>query len=333
MAVPPGFSLRFIRFALIAPLLVLPMGNAQAGAVIERIKAQNLIRCGGAPRPGLVGVAPDGRAFGLYLDVCRAIGAALLGADGRIEFQQYDSDKAHRAAREGAVDVSFLSGSEIVEAGLADRVVPGPAIYFASTAVMVAGASPVRHVGDLAGKTICFPQGANSHRHLEAWFAQAKLDFTRMGYQEDVEMFDAYAARQCEGLAGESTVLAAVRRAGAARALDSRILPEPLAVFPIVAATPTSDAQWSAIVAWAVYSLQRADVAGAAWAAGGLESLPLRAPELGLADDWQARVVGAAGAYGDIFRRNLGEDSPLKLPRGPNAPMLQGGLFAPPYVE
>ena len=323
----------FIRLALIASLSALSIAPARAGAIVERIRAQNVIRCGGAPRPGLVGVAPDGRAFGLYLDVCRAIGAALLGPDGRIEFQQYDSDKAYRAARDGAIDVSFLSGSEIVEAGLADRVVPGPPIYFASTAVMVAGASPVRQVGDLAGKAICFSQGANSHRHLEAWFAGAKLDFTRMGYQEDVEMFDAYNARQCEGLAGETTVLAAVRRAGAGRALDSRILPEPLAVFPIVAATPTNDGQWMAIVAWAIHSLQRADVASADWAAGGLESLPVKAPELGLADDWQARVVGAAGAYGAIFRRNLGEDSPLKLPHGANAPMQQGGLFAPPYVE
>ena len=322
-----------IRLVLIAPLLALSLASARAGPVVERIKAQNVIRCGGAPRPGLVGVAPDGRAFGLYLDVCRAIGAALLGPAGRIEFQQYDSDKAFGAARDGAIDVSFVSGSEIVEAGLAGRIVPGPSIYFAATALMVAGASPAWHVEDLAGRAICFSQGANSHRHLEAWFASRKLDFTRMGYQEDVELFDAYNARQCEGLAGESTVLAAVRRAGAGRALESRILPEPLAVFPIIAATPTSDAQWTAIVAWAIHSLQRADVASADWAAGGLESLTVKAPELGLADDWQARVVGAAGAYGVIFARNLGEGSPLKLPRGPNAPAQQGGLLAPPYVE
>jgi general L-amino acid transport system substrate-binding protein len=312
--------------------MFLPAG-AHAGNVIDRIKAGGIIRCGGAPRPGLVGVAPDGRAFGLYLDVCRAIGAALLGPEGRIEFHQYDSNKAFDAARAGSDDVFFLSGSEILAAGLAGKVTPGPAIYFATTAVMVADASPVRDLADLAGQSICFSQGANAHRNLEAWFAAHRLDFIRMGYQEDVELFDTYNAQVCRGQAGESTVLAAVRLSGAGKALHSRILPEPLAVFPILAATPTQDAQWSALVAWAIATLQRAEISTTPWAAGGLDALPIKAPELGLAPDWQKRVVAAAGTYAEIYARNLGASSPLKLPRGPNAPWQDGGLFAPPYLE
>jgi general L-amino acid transport system substrate-binding protein len=307
--------------------------GANAGSVIGRIKSQGVIRCGGAPRPGLVAVAPDGRAFGLFLDVCRAIGAAVLGPEGRLEFHQYDSDKAYDKVRGGELDVSFVSGSEILDGGFAGKIIPGPTIFFESTGVMVADASPAQHLADLEGQSICFSQGANAHRHLEAWFAAHQLDFTRMGYQEDVELFDTYNAQVCRGEAGEFTTLAAVRISGAGKALHSRILPEPLAVFPIVAATPTQDPQWAAIVAWAIYSLQRADVTKAEWTAGGLDSLPVRAPELGLADDWQKRVVGAAGTYAEIFSRNLGDASPLKLSRGLNAPWRDGGLFAPPYLE
>jgi len=57
------------------------------------------------------------------------------------------------------------------------------------------------------------------------------------------------------------------------------------------------------------------------------------ARELGLADDWAKRVVGAAGSYADIYARNLGDRSRLKLPRGPNAPAEAGGLFVTPYRE
>ena len=112
----------------------------------------------------------------------------------------------------------------------------------------------------------------------------------------------------------------------AGKALKSRILPEPLATFPILAATPASDPQWSAIVAWAIFTLQRAELPAGPWTASGLGSIPVKAPELGLADDWQAHVVCAAGTYADIFARNLGERSRLKLPRGPNAPVEAGGL-------
>ena len=99
------------------------------------------------------------------------------------------------------------------------------------------------------------------------------------------------------------------------------------------AATPASDPQWSAIVAWAIYALQRAELPASPWAAAGLDSLAVEGRDLGLADDWLKRVVGAAGSYADIYARNLGDRSRLKLPRGPNAPAEAGGLFVTPYRE
>jgi hypothetical protein len=71
---------------------------AHAGPIVDRIKSSGVIRCGGVPRPGLVGQSPDAAPFGLYLDLCRAIGAALLGGDGRIEFHPYDSTRPSRAS-------------------------------------------------------------------------------------------------------------------------------------------------------------------------------------------------------------------------------------------
>jgi len=52
---------------------------------------------------------------------------------------------------------------------------------------------------------------------------------------------------------------------------------------------------------------------------------------LGLTPDWAARIVRAVGNYGEIFARNLGADSSLKIPRGLNALWRDGGLhYAPP---
>jgi general L-amino acid transport system substrate-binding protein len=44
-------------------------------------------------------------------------------------------------------------------------------------------------------------------------------------------------------------------------------------------------------------------------------------------------VVDAVGTYDDIYRRNLGNGSPYKLPRGLNASWQAGGLVAAPYSE
>ena len=317
----------------IALALAFAAAAARAGPIVDRIKSGGVIRCGGVSRPGLVGQSPDGRvAAGLYLDLCRAIGAALLGSEGRIEFHPYDSDKAFERARNGADDLFFLDGPETLNHDLAGKVMLGPAIYFVSTAAMVHGRAPFPRLSDLEGKSICFYQGSNAHRGLEGWAAAHHLTFARVGYTEYGELYDAYNARICGAQVGESPDLAAARlNEGAEPA--SRILDEPLAVFPIFAATPASDPQWSAIVAWAVFALERAELPATPWAASGFDSAAVGGREIGLAEDWLKRVVGAAGSYADIYARNLGEGSRLKLPRGPNAPAELGGLFVTPYRD
>ena len=306
--------------------------SVQAGPVVDRIKSSGVIRCGGVPRPGLFGQSSGDAASGLYLDLCRAIGAALLRSEGKIEFHPYGSDKAFARVADGADDLFFLDGSDIADHRLAGAVTLGPVIYFVSTAAMVHGDGTIQHLSDLAGKSICFYQGDNAHLNLEASMAARRLDFVRMGYMEYGELHDAYNAGICAAQAGESGDLAAARLEEHA-APASRILVEPLATFPVFAATPASDPQWSAIVAWAIYALQRAELPATPWTAAGILSLGVEGRDLGLVGDWPKHIVGVAGSYADIYAHNLGEGSPLKLPRGPNGPAELGGRFVTPYRE
>ena len=48
-------------------------------------------------------------------------------------------------------------------------------------------------------------------------------------------------------------------------------------------------------------------------------------------NDWAAQIVKDVGNYGEIFERNVGESTPLKIARGKNALWSKGGLqYAPP---
>ncbi len=146
-------------------------------------------------------------------------------------------------------------------------------------------------------------------------------------------MFDAFDSQACQAIAGEATTLAGVRREGGGNRRSGRILAEPIASFPILAATAVRDGQWSSLVAWTVATLLDADRPNQDWAAGGLDSLPLDSAGLGLAAGWQKSVLAATGGYGDMLRRNVGEASPLKLPAGLNASASRGGLMSPPFAE
>ena len=53
---------------------------------------------------------------------------------------------------------------------------------------------------------------------------------------------------------------------------------------------------------------------------------------LGVKPDWVAKTVESVGNYGEIFERNLGAQSALKLERGLNRLWTRGGLmYAPPF--
>ena len=52
---------------------------------------------------------------------------------------------------------------------------------------------------------------------------------------------------------------------------------------------------------------------------------------LGLDERWASRVIEQVGNYGEVFNRNLGAGSPLRIERGLNALWMNGGLiYAPP---
>ena len=54
--------------------------------------------------------------------------------------------------------------------------------------------------------------------------------------------------------------------------------------------------------------------------------------QLGLERSWAKAVILAVGNYGEIFERNLGASSALRIERGLNALWTEGGLlYSPPF--
>lgn len=323
------------RLSVLAMLFLLYGSTAygQAVSVAGRVKLRGVVRCGGVERPGLAQVDGEGRWRGLEVDICRAVAAAVLGSPERFEFRKYETPKEFDALREQQDDIFFLSGSEIHEQKLAGRIVPGPAVFVESHAVMVPSSSPVQHVGDLGKNSVCYMIGSSTERSLSAYFDGLHKEWLRRPFSEDGEMLDTYNAQNCRAIASEVTTLASFRLNGGVNRLESRILPEKLSAFPVIAATGTDDAKWALIVAWTVDTLISGERPETRWYAGGAGAMPIAGPDVGLDREWQRRVLEAVGHYGDIFDRNLGKRSALRLERGLNANQLHGGLMLSPFLD
>ena len=347
----------FVRRCLLAAALLALASPALAGPTLERVRSRGVVRCAAVARPGLAEAGSGGGAHGLAVDVCRAVASAVLGAAGRIEFRLLVSEDDFVAVQGNQVDLSFLSASEIIEHDLAAALVPGPAVFLQSVAVAVPKAARFRHVEDLADASVCFLIASSAERSLEHYFQQRGLDWIRHAYSEQGEMRDGFAARQCQAIAAERTELAGWRAASNAHL---RLLPESLTVFPIVMATGTGsgassgsgdgsgaasgkstgahaaapgDAQWTALAQWTVATLVSAARPDSTWYAGGWRALPLDLRALGLQADWQRAMLAAVGNYGQIFERNVGSQSALRLAPELNRNGVDGGGLLAPFVE
>ncbi len=295
--------------------------------MLDRVRSQGVVRCGAEQRPGVAAVAGDGRIAGLAVDLCRAVAIAVLGPQARVGFRLYGSSRDFDAVRDGADDLFFLTGAAIADQGLAPHVLPGPTVFIEQLAVMVPQASAARQPEDLAGATVCLMIGSDAERALDATAQRLHLSIARLGFEEDVEMLDAYNVQRCQAVVGEATALAVMRETGGVNHLASRILAPPLALAPVIAATGTTDGQWSALVAWVINALILADRRPSAWHASGAEALRRAAAVLGLQANWQRAVIREIGGYGDMLRRSLGDGSALRLRPGPNAPWPDGLLL------
>ena len=209
---------------------------------------------------------------------------------------------------------------------------------------LLPSASQVTRARQLSGKKICFLAETAVEESVRAWFAREHFDFVPFPFQEEGEMQAAFATGNCGSLAGERTRLAQTRAALAQHAHPTRLLPESITKDPLAAAVRDDDLQWIAIVNWVMEALVQAEQSGvtqadvcALHAHSAQDNDPSRrfllggsqqiGSAIGLDNDWVERVIEATGNYGEIYERDLGAGSPMKLPRGDNNLYRNGGAM------
>ncbi|MDC6160267.1 transporter substrate-binding domain-containing protein [Achromobacter xylosoxidans] len=142
-----------------------------------------------------------------------------------------------------------------------------------------------------------------------------------------------------------NTTITSSRDARAANPDDFVILPERINKSPLGPFVRQDDPNWTAIVRWTVNALVAAEELGitsrnvdsqAQSSDAQVRRLlgldPGIGKGFGLDEGWARNVIRAVGNYGEVWDRNLGAATPLKLDRGLNRQWNQGGLlYSPPF--
>ena len=269
----------------------------------------------------------------------------MLGDPAKTRFVPLSSQQRFPALQSGEVDVlnrnTTITSSR--DAGLG--IVSAGIVFYDGQGFLVPRKLGVKSATELDGAQVCVQPGTVNEQNLVDYFKKHKLSYRPVVIENLVELEQAFYAGRCDVYLSDASTLAASRAARASQPDDFVILPERINKSPLGPFVRQDDANWAAIVRWTVNALVAAEELGitAANADGQSQSTDAQVRRLlgvdpgigksfGLDEAWARNAIKAVGNYGEVWDRNLGASTPLKLERGLNAQWNQGGLlYSPPF--
>jgi general L-amino acid transport system substrate-binding protein len=328
--------------ALVAALAF--AASAASAQTLAAVKSRGILNCGGNGSLAGFGL-PDaqGNWTGLDVDFCRALAAAIFDDPKKVKFVPLSAKDRFTALQSGEVDVlarnTTWTSSRDTSLGLNFTGVN----YYDGQGFMVRKSLKVNSALELNSAAVCVQQGTTTELNLADYFRANKMTLKTVNFATADEAIKAYDAGRCDAYTTDASGLYA-ERLRLAQPNDHIVLPEIISKEPLGPSVRHGDDQWFDIVKWTHFAMLNAEEAGIT--SKNLDEMMKSTnpdirrllglegnygEQLGLTKDWAARIIKHVGNYGEVFDRNVGEGSPLKIARGLNRLWTKGGIqYAPP---
>jgi len=326
--------------------VVLVSNTAFAGEILDKIKSRGKIRCGiYEDVPGLATLNNQGRWQGFDVDYCRATAAALFGDGEKVEFTKMAFAQGMPAVKSGEVDMANLAITDTIGRECYQGFdFVGPTLY-SGMAFMVHKRTGAKKIEDLDGATICVVAGGVTDSLIADYFKARGMTYTPVAFENTNQRYQFYEEGRCDVVTSEIPFLA-IRRARLKNPEEHLILPEIFSKSDMGPVILEDDVQWSNIAKAVHWALVTADEYGIS--SENIDEVlkttkdPAKrrflgvdeniGKEMGLSNDFTVSIIKAVGNYNEIWERNFGMKSAMKLPRGLNELATKGGLqWAPTW--
>ncbi|MFC5069708.1 amino acid ABC transporter substrate-binding protein [Flaviflagellibacter deserti] len=317
-----------------------------SAATLDSVKAKGFVQCG--VNTGLPGfAAPDdkGNWTGLDVDYCKAVAAVVFGDSTKVKFTPLSAKDRFTALQSGEIDMLSRNTTWTMSRDTQMGLTFAGVNYYDGQGFIVKKALGVDSALKLDGASICVQSGTTTELNLADYFAGNNIKFTPVVFEKVDEVNAAYEAGRCDAMTTDASGLYAYRLTF--QQPDAHIvLPEIISKEPLGPVVRAGDVQWLNIVKWTHDALLEAEEYGIT--SKNVDELKksstnpnvkriLAADDskfgeaMGVPNTWAYTLIKQMGNYGEIFDRNVGAGSPLKIERGLNALWSKGGLqYSPP---
>jgi general L-amino acid transport system substrate-binding protein len=340
---------RAVGVAAAACIGLLSAGTADAQSpTLDGITKRGTLLCSGATvnSPGFAMVDAKGEWKGLDIDICRAVTVAILGDDSKLKLVPVSFVQRFPALQSGDVDIVAKNTAWTLTRNTELGFQFSAPYMFTGNGIMVYKSLGVTKGADLDGATICTSAGTTLEKATADFFEKNKKRYKLLTFENGNERDQAYLAKRCDAIVNGFAQLAAIRAFSAPNPDEHVILPDFLGKEVQGVLTRQGDDKFFNVVNWTIFALIEAEELGLTSANVEAQRASSEDPrvktllgvnpgvgkKLGLRETWAFDVIKKVGNYGEIYERNLGQESPLKLDRGYNRPWDKGGVFySPPF--
>jgi len=320
--------------------------GAAAAGTLDDVKARGTLNCGVST--GLTGfAAPDANGVwdGFDVGFCRAVAAAVLGDPLAVEFVPTTGQTRFTALASGEVDLLARNTTWTFSRDVDLKFTFIGVNYYDGQGFMVPRELGVSSAKDLDGATVCIQTGTTTELNLADYFRTNNISYEPVPIETNAEAQQQYLAGACDVYTTDASGLAATRATFEAPG-DHVLLPEIVSKEPLGPLVRHGDNEWGDVVRWTLNALVTAEELGVTSANAEELFAGTDNPEvnrllgsegelgamLGLGADWAKHAILAGGNYGELFEKNIGENTPIGLARGLNAQWTDGGLiYSPPF--
>ena len=319
--------------------------SAASAGTLDDVKSKGFIQCGVSQ--GLIGFSnPDDKNnwTGLDVDFCRAVAGAVFGDGQKVKFTPLSAKERFTALQSGEIDSLSRNTTWTMGRDTSLGLVFAGVTYYDGQGFLVKKSLGVDSALKLDGASVCTQTGTTTELNLADYFRANNMKYEVVAFEKADEVIAAYDSGRCDVFTTDQSGLYA-ERLKLKNPDENVVLPEIISKEPLGPVVRQGDDAWFNVVKWTYFALINAEEAGVT--AANVDDMTANSTDpnirrllgvegdfgkaIGLENNWAANAVKAVGNYGEMFDRNVGPDTNLKISRGVNALWSKGGIqYAPP---
>ena len=306
---------------------------------LKRTIQRDAVLCGvNTGLPGFSSPDDKGNWSGFDVDFCRAVASAIFDDPKKVQYIPLDANERFKELQARKVDILSRNSTWSMSRETSNDLYFPAVSYYDGQGFMIPKTRNIDSALALDGSKVCVQEATTTQLNLADYFRTNNIKYQEMKFGKLDEALKAYESGQCDTFSSDVSQLYALRLR-LSKASDHEILPDVISKEPLAPVVRQRDDDWMMIVKWTLYAMINAEELGVT-SKNIDEALKSKKPdvmrlvgtegaygeELGLSKDWAARIIRRVGNYGEVYERNIGAESKLKIPRGLNQLWSAGGI-------